>query len=73
MNIDMELVAKVAGILGTRNTTETVHAAMDEVVKLQLRRELAADDMPDLTAELLDEMRRSEHDLSDVDVSDLGE
>lgn len=58
MNIDMDLVAKAADILGTKTTTATVHAALDEVVRLQLRRELADYDFPDLTPEALEEMRR---------------
>jgi Arc/MetJ family transcription regulator len=58
MNVDMELVEKVAAILGTKTTTATVHAALDEVIKLQLRRELADHDFPDLTPEALEEMRR---------------
>jgi Arc/MetJ family transcription regulator len=65
MNVDMELVGKVSKILGTKTTTATVHGAMDEVVKLQLRRALAAHDFPDLTPELLEEMDRPDHDLSD--------
>jgi Arc/MetJ family transcription regulator len=58
MNVDMELVEQVSKVLGTKTTTATVHAAMDEVLKLRLRRELAAHDFPDLTPETLEEMRR---------------
>lgn len=68
MNIDMELVEKVAAILGTKTTTATVHAAMDEVVKLQLRLSLAEDDLPGLTPEAMAEMDRPDHDLTDVDL-----
>lgn len=65
MNVDMELVEEVAKILGTKTTTATVHAAMDEVLKLKLRRELAADDLEGLTPEMLEEMDRPRHDLLD--------
>jgi Arc/MetJ family transcription regulator len=68
MNVDMELVEKVAGILGTQTTTGTVHAAMEEVVKLQLRLSLAEDDLPGLTPEAMAEMDRPDHDLTDVDL-----
>ena len=65
MNIDMDLVEKVAAILGTKTTTATVHAAMDEVVKLELRKQLAAHDFPELTPEVMEEMDRPEHPPSD--------
>jgi Arc/MetJ family transcription regulator len=58
MNLDMALVAKAAEVLGTNGTTATVHAALDEVVRHELLRQLAADDFPDLTPEALAEMRR---------------
>jgi Arc/MetJ family transcription regulator len=65
MNVDMELVGKVSKILGTKTTTATVHAAMDEVVKLERRRQLVRDNLEGLTPELLEEMDRPDHDLSD--------
>jgi Arc/MetJ family transcription regulator len=65
MNVDMELVAKVAKILETKTTTATVHGAMDEVVKLERRRQLVRDNLEGLTPELLEEMDRPDHDLSD--------
>jgi Arc/MetJ family transcription regulator len=68
MNVDMELVEKVAAILGTKTTTATVHAAMDEVVKLELRRRLAEDDLPGLTPEAMEEMDRPDHDLTGLDL-----
>jgi Arc/MetJ family transcription regulator len=73
MNVDMERVAEVAEYLGTKGTTATVHAALDEVLKLKLRRELAAAEMPWLNVELLEEMRRDEDDLPNIDLSDFGE
>ena len=58
MNLDTELVGQVAEILGTQTATATVHAALREVLILDLRRKLAAEDMPDLTPEAVEEMRR---------------
>lgn len=65
MNVEMDLVAEAAEILGTKNTTETVHRALREVVALQRRRELAADDMPWLTTESLEALRRLENEHDD--------
>ena len=58
MNLDRTLVAEAASVLGTKGATETVHAAMTEVVRTARRRQLAAMDLPDLTPEALDRMRR---------------
>jgi Arc/MetJ family transcription regulator len=58
MNVDVSLLRRVANILGTRGTTETVHAAMEDVVRRDRLARLAARDMPDLTPEALDEMRQ---------------
>ena len=41
MNLDLELVAKAREVLGTNGTTDTVHRALDEIVKRHLRAELA--------------------------------
>ena len=45
-------------MLGTEQTTETVHAAMRDVVARAKRRRLAARDLPDLTPEAVEEMRK---------------
>ena len=58
MNLDRQLVAEAAGVLGTRGATETVHAAMAEVIRSARRRRLAARNLPDLTPETLGEMRK---------------
>lgn len=59
MNLDVGLVREAADILGTRGTTETVHAAMADVVRRARLRRLAANDFPDLTADALREMRET--------------
>jgi len=35
LNLDLDLVAEARGVLGTRGTTDTVHAALRETVRKQ--------------------------------------
>ena len=58
INLDVDLVAECAAVLGTRQTTETVHRAMRDVVARAHRERLAAHDFPDLTPGAIEEMRR---------------
>lgn len=58
INLDTELVARAAEVLGTRRTTETVHAALREIVVREQRRRLAEWDLEDLTPEVLEQLRR---------------
>jgi Arc/MetJ family transcription regulator len=58
MNLDFALVSEAAAVLGTEQTTETVHTAMRDVVARARRRRLAARDLPDLTPEAVEEMRQ---------------
>jgi len=57
LNIDDDLVADAARTLGTRGTTETVHAALREVVARRRRRALVELDLADLTPQSLADMR----------------
>jgi Arc/MetJ family transcription regulator len=57
INLDVELVAAAAEQLGTRGNTDTVHAAMRDVVGRARRRALAERDFRDLTPEALAELR----------------
>ena len=57
INLDDELVADAARTLGTRGTTQTVHAALREVVARERRRMLVELALPDLTPEALEVMR----------------
>lgn len=59
MNLDRQLVAEAAEVLGTRGATETVHAAMAEVVRAARRRRLASQEFADLTPDALSELRRT--------------
>jgi Arc/MetJ family transcription regulator len=57
LNLDLDLVAQARGVLRTRTTTETIHAALDEVVRQEALNRLA-DWTPDLTLEELERLRR---------------
>ncbi|HZD66707.1 MAG TPA: type II toxin-antitoxin system VapB family antitoxin [Acidimicrobiales bacterium] len=58
LNLDTELPHAAAEALGTTRTTDTVHAALREVVARAARRRLAEWDLPDLTPGVLEGMRR---------------
>jgi Arc/MetJ family transcription regulator len=58
INLDEALVAEAAEVLGTAQATETVHAALCDVVDRAARQRLADRDFPALTPEALEEMRR---------------
>jgi Arc/MetJ family transcription regulator len=58
MNVDVSLVSQAAVVLGTRGTTDTVHAAMEDVVRRSRRKRLAARDLSDLTPKALEQMRK---------------
>jgi Arc/MetJ family transcription regulator len=58
INLDQSLVREAKEVLGTEQTTETVHRALREVVRRERLRRLAEMDFPDLTLEFLEEMRR---------------
>ena len=59
INLDKELVDAAAAVLGTVQTTETVHAALREVVARASRQRLAERDFPSLTPAGLDAVRRA--------------
>ena len=58
INLDSELVDAAATILGTTRTTDTVHAALRDVVARAGRERLAQRDYSDLTPDALEELRR---------------
>jgi Arc/MetJ family transcription regulator len=67
INLDLDLVAQAREILGTKNTTDTVHTALRDAVtreKLQRLTEIRFDHMPE---GWLDEERRGEHWDDDED------
>ena len=59
INLDTQLVRAAAELLGTTRTSDTVHAAMREVVAREHRRRLAERDLfGDMTSAELEAMRR---------------
>ena len=61
LDLDQDLVREAAAALGTRRTTDTVHAALGEVVARRRRAMLARLDFPDLTPDALSTMRAPRH------------
>jgi Arc/MetJ family transcription regulator len=57
LNLDLDLVAEARSVLGTNGTTDTVHRALEEVVRQQKLRWLAERDFSELTPEVLDRLR----------------
>jgi Arc/MetJ family transcription regulator len=56
--LDTELVHSAATVLGTKTTTETVHAALRDSVRQARLRRLAERDLSGLTPDALAELRR---------------
>ena len=57
LNLDLDLVSQARDILDTRTTTETIHRALDEVVRQEALRRLA-EWTPDMTLEDLERLRQ---------------
>jgi Arc/MetJ family transcription regulator len=58
INLDSELVADAREVLKTKNTTDTVHDALRDVIRRDRLRRLGEWDLGGLTLEDLEEMRR---------------
>jgi len=59
LNLDLELVAAAREVLGTKGATDTIHRALEDVVRRQRLKELADSTFEDLTPEALAEIRRT--------------
>jgi Arc/MetJ family transcription regulator len=59
LNLQLDLVAEAREVLGTKGTTDTIHRALEDVVRRQRLKELAERTFEDLTPEALDELRRT--------------
>jgi Arc/MetJ family transcription regulator len=59
INLDVSLLRAAARALGTSGITQTVHAAMEDVVRRDRLARLAARDFSDLSPEALEDMRRA--------------
>lgn len=57
LNLDLDLVAEAREALGSNGTTDTIHRALEEVVRQQKLRWLAERDFSELTPEKLRELR----------------
>ena len=57
LNLDLDLVAEAREVLGSNGTTDTVHRALEEVVRQQKLRWLADRDFSELTPEVLGRLR----------------
>jgi Arc/MetJ family transcription regulator len=58
LNLDVDLVAEAREVLGTNGTTETIHRALQDVIRREHLRRLAAETFEDLTPEALEDLRR---------------
>lgn len=61
LDLDQDLIREAAVALGTSRTTDTVHAALAEVVARRRRAVLARHDFPDLTPDTLAAIRAPRH------------
>jgi Arc/MetJ family transcription regulator len=59
LNLDLDLVAQARDVLETRTTTETIHRALDEVVRREALKSLAEWDLGGMTLEDLAQIRAS--------------
>lgn len=58
LNLDLDLVAQAREILDTSTTTDTVHRALEDVIRREALKRLAEWDLGDLTLEDLWRMRQ---------------
>jgi len=58
LNLDVDLVAQAREVLGSNGTTDTIHRALEDVVRRERPRRLAAEPFEDLTPEALAELRK---------------
>ena len=57
LNLDLDLVGEAREVLGSNGTTDTVHRALEEVVRKEKLRRLAERTFDDLTPEALERLR----------------
>ena len=57
LNLDLDLVGRAREVLGSNGTTETVHRALEEIVRQEKLRWLAERDFSELTPEVLERLR----------------
>ena len=59
LNLDFDLVAEAREVLRTGGTTETIHRALEEVVRRERLRALADETFDELTPEALERLRQT--------------
>lgn len=57
LNLELDLVAAAREVLGSNGTTDTIHRALDDVVRREKLRRLAEEPFDDLTPEALERLR----------------
>jgi len=57
LNLELELVAEARKVLGTKGTTDTIHRALEDVVRRERLQSLAERTFEELTPEALGELR----------------
>ncbi len=57
LNLDFDLVGEARSVLGSNGTTDTVHRALEEVVRREKLRRLAEERFADLTPGVLEQLR----------------
>lgn len=57
LNLEFDLVAAAREVLGSNGTTDTIHRALDDVVRREKLRRLAEEPFDDLTPEALERLR----------------
>lgn len=58
LNLDLDLVAQARDLLDTRTTTETIHRALEEVMRREAMKSLAEWDLGGFTLEDLERLRQ---------------
>ena len=56
LNLELELVAEARKVLGTKGTTDTIHRALEDVVRREKLRALAGETFDDLTPAALEDV-----------------
>jgi hypothetical protein len=59
LNLELQLVHEARKVLGTSGTTDTIHRALEDVVRRERLRGLAGETFDDLSPETLAELRRT--------------
>jgi hypothetical protein len=58
LNLELDLIDEARRVLGTKGTTDTIHRALEDVVRRERLKALAGETFEDLPPEALAELRR---------------